>query len=71
MLGGNRDYIEVQSVSLLELFLRLAPEVSDQPLGGESVLRGHPPAHHCVQESLSLACVKAQHLWKITAYFTV
>lgn len=55
---------------LLEFFLRLAPEVSDQPLRGKGVLRWHPPAHHCVQESLSLACVKAQHLsMEITAYF--
>lgn len=47
---------------LLEFFLSLAPEVSDQPLRGESVLRWHPPTHHCVQESLSLACVESQHL---------
>lgn len=47
---------------LLELLLSFAPEVSDQPLRGESVLGRHPPAHHCVQESLPLACVEAQHL---------
>lgn len=54
---------------ILEFLLSLAPEVSDQPLGGEGVLRRHPPAHHRVQESLSLACVESQHLsMKITVY---
>lgn len=47
---------------LLEFLFSLAPEVSHQPLRGEGVLRRHPPAHHCVQESFTLACVKAQHL---------
>ena len=46
----------------LELFLRLPSQVSDQPLGGEGVLWGHPITHHCVQEGLSLARVEAQHL---------
>lgn len=46
----------------LEFFLSLAPEVSDQPLRGESILRWHPPAHHCVEECFSLACVKTKHL---------
>lgn len=59
-----------RSSPLLEFFLSLAPEVSDQPLRGESVLRGHPPAHHCVQESLSLPRVEPQHLlMEITTHF--
>lgn len=49
---------------LLELFLRFPSQVSDQPLGSEGILRGHPVTHHCVQESLPLARVETQNLKK-------
>lgn len=47
---------------LLELLLRLPSQVSDQPLGGEGVLRRHPVAHHGVEESLPLSRVETQDL---------
>lgn len=46
----------------LELFLSLPSQVPDQPLVGESILRGHPIAHHCIQEGLPLPRVEAQNL---------
>lgn len=46
----------------LELLLGLASEVPHQPLRGEGVLRGHPPAHHGVEEGLALPGVESQHL---------
>lgn len=61
---------EQHGSSSLEFFLGFAPEVSDQPLRGERVLRRHPPPHHCIQEGLSLPCVKSQHLqMEIATYF--
>lgn len=47
---------------ILKFFLSFAPEVSDQPLRGECVLRRHPPPHHGVQEGLPLPRVETQHL---------
>lgn len=51
--------------SSLEFFLRFPSQVSDQPLGGEGVLWGHPITHHCVQEGLPLPRVEAQNLGKV------
>lgn len=60
--GGSEVFVTVSMLLLLELFLRLAPEVPDQPLRGKGVLRGHPPPHHSVQEGLPLPRVEPQHL---------
>lgn len=57
--------VEIASI-LLELFLRFPSQVSDQPLGSEGILRGHPVTHYCVQESLPLARVETQNLKKVS-----
>lgn len=43
---------------LPELALTLPPQVSDEPVGVEGVLRWHAPAHDGIEESLPLARVE-------------
>ena len=44
-----------------EEFLRLAPEIPDQPLGIEGILRGHTITHNRVVERFSLPGIESQN----------
>ena len=44
-----------------EEFLRLAPEIPDQPLGIEGILRGHTISHNSVVERFSLPGIESQN----------
>ena len=45
----------------LEIFLAFPPQVPDEPLGVEGVLRRHPPSHDGVEEGLALSSVESEH----------
>lgn len=64
VFSGSHAFV-FQLRSSLEFFLRFPSQVSDQPLGGEGVLWGHPITHHCVQEGLPLPRVEAQNLGNV------
>ena len=46
----------------LEIFLAFPPQVPDEPLGVEGVLRRHPPSHDGVEEGLALSRVESEDL---------
>ena len=48
--------------SYLEIFLAFPPQVPDEPLGVEGVLRRHPPSHDGVEEGLALSSVESENL---------
>lgn len=48
--------------ALPELTLTLPPQVPHQPMGVESILRRHAPAHDGVEEGFPLASVEPQDL---------
>ena len=51
-----------QALDLLELLLRFASQIPHEPLGGKSILRGHPIAHNCIKKGFSLTSIKTKNL---------
>lgn len=45
-----------------KFLLAFAPQVPDQPVGVEGILRGHAPTHDGIKKGLPLSGVETQHL---------
>jgi len=58
----NRLSWKKNNLASPELALTLPSQVSNQPMGVEGILRGHPPAHDGIEEGFPLAGVEPQDL---------